>query len=187
MITSFDKKSMEGVHKVITELGFNSRQQIKIALGLTAKKVRSVAAKKLRTQLKAPAKVLKKTIITKTDDIDRSLTAVVIMIAGHKIPLKYFKARQTKSGVAYTVNSSDKGKLPHAFEVTKYRRNIYQRQGKERGPLVQQKGPAPGEVYESSGVVAVAMATAQEQLPKQITERIRFLTVKAQGKLKGKQ
>jgi hypothetical protein len=48
---------------------------------------------------------------------------------------------------------------------------------------MQQKGPAPGE-YASVGVTAAALATAKDKLPKQIQERIRFLTLKAQGGLK---
>jgi hypothetical protein len=42
-------------------------------------------------------------------------------------------------------------------------------------------------MYEVGGVEKVAIDTAAEELPKQIKERVRFLMVKAQGKLKGNQ
>lgn len=189
MITaSIDKTSLKAVSKVMEDLGFNAAKEIKVALGNTAKKVKTASARKLKTELYAPTKVLKKAIVVDKKPLaNDQLAVVVVMIAGYKIPLKYFGARQTKAGVAYKATSTDQGRLPSAFQIAKYDKRVYQRVGKQRGPLVQQKGPAPGEVYQSSGVVTVALNVAQEELPKQITERVRFLTLKAQGKLKGNQ
>jgi hypothetical protein len=187
MRTTLNTTSLEQTLKVISDLGFNARKEIHIALGSVAKKVRTESARKLRIELNAPVRVLKKAIQVKRSKDADWLAATIIMIAGHKIPIKYFGARQTKSGVAFKVSQSNSGKLPTAFVVRKYEKRVYQRTGKQRGPLTHQKGPAPGEVYKSSGVVDVALKVAAEELPKQINERIRFLTLKAQGKLKGNQ
>jgi hypothetical protein len=187
LVTTLDKKSLESVMKVIEDLGKNARQQIRIAINKTGDKVKTASARKLRKELNAPVKVLKKAIRIEKQTNTDWLAATVLMIAGHKIPLKYFGARQTKSGTAFKVNSSNKGKLPHAFVIPKYEKRVYQRVGKQRGPLAQQRGPAPGEVYQSSGVVSEALRVANEELPKQINERVRFLTLQAQGKLKGNQ
>lgn len=187
LTASMEKKSLEGVMKVIQDLGFNARKEIRIAISATAKKVKIASARKLRTEINAPVKVLKKVVrVEKQTDPDW-LAATVVMIAGHKIPLKYLGARQTKGGTAYKINAQNKGRLPNAFVVAKYEKRVYQRAGKQRGPLSQQKGPAPGEVYQSAGVAQVAVKVASEELSKQVADRVRFLTLKAQGKLKGKQ
>ena len=64
---------------------------------------------------------------------------------------------------------------------------VYKRTTKKRFPIAKQNGPAPSEYYQSAGVTDLALDTARDQLPKQINERIRFLTLKAKGQLKGKQ
>lgn len=184
MLTStLDIKSLKAVSKVIEDLGANVRKELKIAVSKTTKQVRIKSARKLRTVLNAPVKVLKRAIVSGKVTND-GLSAEVILRGGYKIPMKYFGARQTKKGVAFKISPTNRGVIPSAFKVNKYEGNVYRRTGKGRGLIKKEKGPAPGEVYESAGVTQVAVQTAEEQLPKQINERIRFLTIKAQGKLK---
>ena len=183
MQTTLGLGSLKSVTKVIEELGFNARRELKVAVSKTAKQVRIKSARKLRTVLNAPVKVLKRAIVGGRTT-NEGLSAEVILRGGYKIPLKYFGARQTKKGMAYKISPSNRGVIPGAFKVTRYENNVYQRISKQRGPVKQEKGPSPGEVYESAGVTTTALETAREQLPKQIQERIRFLTIKAQGKLK---
>lgn len=177
-----DLGSLAAVRKVIDELGFNARKELRVAVSKTQKQVQRAAARKLKTIIRAPIRILKRAIVNGKSTND-GLSALVLLRAGYKVPVKYLGARQTKKGISYR-DIGGKGFVPSGFKVKKYSDNAYTRKAKSRGPLQKIVGPAPGDVYESGGVTQVALATAAEQLPKQIQERVRFLTLKAQGKLK---
>lgn len=181
--TTLDKSSLKSVTKVIEDLGFNVRKELKIAVSKTSKQVKLKSARKLRTVLPAPVKVLKKAVIGGKSSND-GLTQEVVLWSGHPIPLKHMGARQTKKGVTFKSGSKSKGFVKSAFVVDRFGRNVFARTGKTRIPTEKQFGPSPGDMYEAGGVKQVAIQTTEEQLPKQINERIRFLTIKAQGKLK---
>jgi hypothetical protein len=189
MKIDIDSQSLASVKKVIESLGASIRKELNIAVSETTRQVRIKASRKLKEVIPVPVKVLKKAIaVSKKSDVS-NLTSEILMIEGYPIPLKYFGAKQTKKGVTHKNAGVEKsrGLLPNAFVVNRFRGNVYQRTTKQRGPLAQQKGPAPSEYYKSAGVTDLALDTARDQLPKQINERIRFLTLKAQGQLKGNQ
>ena len=188
IVTTFDKAAMAGVTKVLEDLGANVAIQMSAAISKTAAKVRTQAARALKKELAVPVKILKKSVIKgKTDK--KAMTAIIYLNPGYPIPLKHFGARAYKKGrggVTYRVSpgSGSRSIIRDAFIPQQYGGNVYRRAGKTRGPLIKQVGPAPGDMFEKAGVIAVALETANTELPKQIQERVRFLTVKAQGKLK---
>lgn len=191
IVATFDKSAMEGVSKVLQELGQNVAIQMSAAISKTAAKVRTQAARRLKAHLAVPVRILKKSIIKGRTD-KKAMSATIYLNPGYPIPLKYFGARdyrKGKGGVTYRIipGSSARSIIRDAFIVQQYGGNVYRRKSKERGPLIKQVGPAPGDMFEKAGVIQVAIETAQSELPKQINERVRFLTLKAQGKLKGKQ
>jgi hypothetical protein len=185
MQISIDQRSASEVRKILTQLGANVTKELAVAVNKTVKQVKTAAARKLKEVIPVPVKVLKKAVFAKDKATAASPRSGINLYGGYAIPLKYFGARQMKKGgVSFRQSGPAKGRgsLPNAFIPPRYG-NVYQRVGKPRGPLIQQKGPAPGE-YASVGVTAAALATAKDKLPKQIQERIRFLTLKAQGGLK---
>lgn len=185
MQVTIDERSSSEVRKILTQLGANVSKELAIAVNKTVKQVRTTAARKLKEVIPVPVKVLKKAVFERRKATAQEPRSGINLYGGHPIPLKYFGARaKKKGGVSFRQSGPAKGRgsLPNAFIPPRYG-NVYQRVGKQRGPLQQQKGPAPGE-YASVGVTAASLATAKEKLPKQINERIRFLTLKAQGKLK---
>jgi hypothetical protein len=188
MKVDIDQSSVTAVRKILTQLGANINKELAIAVNKTVKQTATAAARKLKDVIPVPVKVLKKAVFAKDKATAASPRSGINLYGGYPIPLKYFGARQMKKGgVSFRQSGPAKGRgtLPNAFIPPRYG-NVYQRAGKPRGPLTQQKGPAPGE-YASVGVTAAALATAKDKLPKQINERIRFLTVKAKGQLKGNQ
>jgi hypothetical protein len=169
-------------------------REVATAINATSKKVRTEAARELKKELNVPVKVLKKAIKGKSKASAKDLRAVVGLIKGHPIPLRYFKPRKTKRGVTAKLNPKIKGKAgktvyPHAFIVAAYSGKVYQRAGKERGPLTGQQlfGPSPGDAFEQAGIAAMAEKLARDELPKQIERRIRFLLLKQSGGLRGRQ
>jgi hypothetical protein len=189
MKIDIDLQSLASVRKTIESLGANIKKELNVAVNKTAKQVNIKAARKLRSVIPVPVKILKKAIGIRKKSSVNSLSSEIGMIEGYPIPLKYFGAKQTKKGVTHKKAGLEKsrGLFPNAFIVNRFRGNVYQRTTKQRGPLTQQKGPSPSEYYQSAGVTDLALDTARDQLPKQINERIRFLTLKAKGQLKGKQ
>lgn len=190
MQVTVDKSSMDAIRKILTDLGANITKELAVAVNKTTKQVSTTAARKLKSVIPVPVKILKKAVFARKRATAKKPRSTVILYGGYPIPLKYFGARSIKKGgVSYKQSGPDKGRghLPNAFIPKKmYRGNVYQRQGKPRGPLAQQKGPAPGD-YADAGVKDAALATATERFPMQIQARIRFLTLKARGQLKGNQ
>lgn len=186
MQATLDKKSLEAVSDVISNLGFNVDRELKTAISKTAKKTKLASARQLRLVLPAPTRVLKKAIISGKSR-NNGLSQEVVLWQGHPIPLKHLGARQNRKGVTYKSGPKQKGFIKSAFVVNKFGKNVFARTGRSRTPIEKLYGPSPGEMYEAGGVAQVALKTASEELSKQIKERVRFLTLKAQGKLKGKQ
>ena len=186
---SVDKASIERIKTALGDLSRRMPRELATAINATAKKVRFEAAKELKKSLKVPVRILKKVIATKSKAKADSLQAVIGLWEGHPIPLKYFGAKQIKRGVTYKIDPRLKGKsvLRDAFIPTQYGGRVYRRKGKARGPLEQVYGPKPGDVFAQTDLIAKATAVARTELPKQIERRIRFLTLKASGGLRGNQ
>lgn len=183
-----DPKQVEQTRAALGSLERRAPREVATALNATAKKVRIVAARALKKELNCPVKVLKKAIRNKSKANHETLTAVVGLFRGYPIPLKYFKPTQLKRGVTYKTNPKLKGKsvLRDAFIAKQYGGRVYRRRGKARGPLQQVYGPSPGDAFEQAGIEQLATKTAQEELPKEMDRRIRFLLLKAAGTIKGK-
>ncbi len=195
MITvGFDKESLKRLEQSLNGLASQLPREVATAINATAKKTRTEAARELKKELNVPVKVLKKAIKGKSKASAKDLQAVVGLIKGYPIPLRYFKPSKTKAGITAKINPKIKGKAgrtvyPHAFAVKKYEGRIYQRAGKPRGPLKGQQvyGPSPGNAFEAAGIGPLAAKVAAAELPKQLERRIRFLLLKQSGGLRGNQ
>jgi hypothetical protein len=168
-------------------------KEVAIAINATSKKVRTEAARALKKELNVPVKVLKKAIKLKSKASSQELREVIGFLKGYPIPLKYFSPRKTATGVTAKIDSKIKGKagrtaFPHAFLVSKYGGRVFNRVGKNRLPIKQVYGPSPGDAFEAAGIGPLAAkVAAAEELPKQLTRRIRFLLLKQSGGLRGRQ
>jgi len=187
MKIDIDQNSSQAVARILTALGKSVNKELAVAVNKTTVQTRTAAARKMRESIKVPIRVLKKSIYQLKKATEAKPVSGIRIWEGFKIPLKYFKAEQRAGGVSYQAGSLDKshGYRPHAFIVRKLGGNVFMRTGKKRFPIETQYGIAPAAA--SEGVTEAAMATAEEKLPKQINERIRYLTQKAKGQLKGNQ
>ena len=181
-----DKESVANVRQVLESLGQDFDKAMKVAISKTVKKVKIQSARKLRTVIAAPVKVLKRAVTRgKVKKREGTVSVTVYLQSGHPIPLKYLKPRASKKhGVIVQEFVGTRRRLPDGFMRDKWGKSVYRRVGKARTPLKVQSGVAPGQVTQSHGIDRVAIDTANEELPKQIKERVRFLTLKAQGKLR---
>ena len=183
------EEAIKELKTLFGNLGKDMRKEVHIAISKTAKQVKIQSGRALRKELAVPTNILKKAIRTKRDANIESLRATIVLSHGYPIPLKYFGAKQVKTrkgGVTFRIDTKSKNRQVNRelFIVEKFKNHVFKRKTKERGPLLRMNGPAPGERYEVAGITSLAMRVASEQLPKQIQERIRFLLLKSQGKLR---
>jgi hypothetical protein len=206
-----NQASIAAIKKTIADLGFNVRKQVAIAVNDTVSKCKFEASKELGKILPVPAKILKKTVGQSRRANERRLEAVMILREGYEFPLKFFRPRKSKKGVlTITLDKRIKGKkgrttLPGAFFVQKkegepmFAGNVFQRMGpkqtmtkgrykdKIRQPIEKMFGPGPGQAFKDADIANLVVAVGKRELQKQILERVRYLTEKANGNLRGKQ
>jgi hypothetical protein len=183
-----DKQSVAATRKILEDLGESFDKAINVAISKTVKKVKTQASRRLRQVIAAPTKVLKRAVTRgKVGKRSNVVSVTVYLQAGHPIPLKYFKPtspKKGKLGVIVQEFAGTRRRIPDGFMNDKWGKSVYRRAGKERRPLDLQHGVKPGDVMQSHGIDRVAVSVANEELPKQLKERIRFLTVKAQDRLR---
>ena len=181
--------ALESMKKVIGNLTTSISKELAIAVNLTAKQTRIQTARALKKELNVPVKILKKAVSTRSKATAKKTKAIIGLHGGYPIPLKHFKPRVTRAGVVAKINSRLKTKtvLPNAFMPQRYNGSVVERLGKPRTPLKTQYGPSPGTAFKEAGVKDLAVAVAEATLPKEIQRRIRFLILKANGGLRGKQ
>jgi len=190
MRLTIDQSAIANIRTVVEQLGGNINKELAASVNKAAKKTQLEAARALNKAIPVPVRVLKKaTGVSKLANAD-SGSAEITLKYGHPIPLKYFKPRKTKTGLTFQVRRGEKRQTQgrSLFVVGKYKQHVFKRQGlKKRGPLERMNGPAPGEVYQEAGVVDIAKRTASERLPIEVNARIKYLVLKANGQLRGKQ
>jgi hypothetical protein len=187
---TIDQSSIDNIKTVLGDLSRRYGRELATAVNATAKKVRFEASKELKKELKVPVKILKKVIKQKARATEDKTQATIGFFKGYPIPLKYFGAKQLKKGgVSFKINPKFRitSVLKNAFIVKQYGGNVYERAGEKRFPLKKQFGPSPGSAFETLQLIPKMLVVAQAELPKQVQRRIRFLTLKANDGLRGKQ
>jgi len=188
----------------LAAMDVNVTKEVRIAYWKAQKRIRSLIAGLIsKNVINQPKKVCQKAVYSKMRD-----DGFVVVIRGEfSIAIKRFKPKQNKKGVTaqtgkkvvkqnpFTgkVDTVNKGKefYPGAFmgpkpgiKAPKLNGAVVQRVGKARMPI---KAVSAVNVVLSlknvEGTIEKLMALSKDEAVKQVRERIRFLTVKKQGKL----
>jgi hypothetical protein len=187
--------SVRSIAKLMTDIGANARKEIAVAVNKTGQKTKASMAKSVSAELAAKQKDIKSVIRVEGKATDQSLQTKIVLKKEVRLPLKDFGAKQNKTGVTYKI-SKTKGRktIAGAFQGPRpgvmkrsWKGNVFKRVGKERLPIVKLFGPSAWGVFVVNNLDVPTQAEAQTELEKQVRERMRYLLVKAQGKLKGKQ
>lgn len=180
----------------LATLAKDMRKEMRVALKAAAKKGRSEAAKAAATIIRQPQKNLKRAVYYKING-----ERVEVVIRGkHRIALRHFKPRQTKSGIKVKPYKTperyderrdyDKGFMgsrPGRFTV-KFRGQPMQRIGQERLPIDAMRAVHVTEDLLKHPAVISAMVQDMSGVTKhQLERRIRYLRLKAKGGLRGRQ
>lgn len=196
-----DPKQFEELAKAASMVKSNVKKELRIALNATLKLVASKVAKVVTEELNTTQKVIKRSLRNKKANSlnDKAIVTIKAWAIGEssdpaekrRLSLRHFKPRQSGKGVAVKI-SKKKGRvfIANAFMGPKpgilrekWQGDVYKRQGKPRTPIFKKSGPSVWGVYVASGKDAEVRTTARIALEKQIERRIRFLTLKAQGKI----
>jgi len=172
--------------KGLTNLADNLSKELGVVAWKTGQKVKSTVAKEITKELNVKQSVVKAQVT-----IDRKQpSAVVVKVKKTKrIPLKEFKAKQTKKGVTYKI-SKTKGRklLPGGFQGprpgvqnVKWKGRVFKRVVKARLPIRQVYGVSPYGVFVKNDLMLIVLMVARIELEKQLAERIRYLHLKKSG------
>lgn len=101
-----------------------------------------------------------------------------LVVTGRPIPLRDYKARQTKRGVTAQVSPGKRRLISHrgnrAFIVQKLSGHVFAREGKARLPIKKLFGPSLPSTFVQAEVRAAWTATAREALPRRLAEEVRY-------------
>jgi hypothetical protein len=169
----------------------NLPREVYSALNEAAKKTKKMMAVEVTNQIehKLAQKIIKKQLKTKKDR--QNLTVTVSLVKSWRVPLRDYGARQTKKGVTIANRGKGTGRTvyPHAFVVKKFGNHVYTRpETGERGPILKLKGVSPwGVLIKNKSKIATIVMVSQEEVKKQLADRIRYLNLKKQGQLNWQQ
>ncbi|WP_375652205.1 MULTISPECIES: hypothetical protein [unclassified Bartonella] len=146
------------------------------ALNTAAKQVERFTEKQVADISSAQIKRIRRGVYIKEKATARFLETDIIG-SGTPIPLKFFKAKETKRGVTYTLFGK-KEILPHAFikggsfpkrvELKKLNGNVFQRADGDQFPIAKQKGPSIAGVMSKPEIASAIVKKANERLIKNI-------------------
>ncbi|GAA5110922.1 hypothetical protein [Bartonella jaculi] len=142
------------------------------AINTAAKQVERFTEKQVADVASAQPKRVKKGVYIKGKATAKFLETDIIG-SGTPIPLKFFKARETKRGVTYTMFGK-KQILPHGFikggnfpkrvELKKLNGNVFQRADGDQFPIAKQEGPSIAGVMSKPEIASAIVKKANERL-----------------------
>lgn len=181
MQATFRNDSLNRLADAVGRSGRSLSREFATACNATARGMRTPIGKEIRTELAAPAKVVKETIGVRRKASPASLTSSVAVSKTKRIPLRDFGARQTKAGVSYRMLKSDGRKtLPSAFVVPNLGNHVFTRkQGAGRLPIKKRHGLSPHGVFVSREMDEPMLQEASTRLKKEIERRIQYNIFKA--------
>lgn len=178
-------KGFDRLAEALGNVASGLSREIGIVVWATAKHIKSQVAKGIVEELATTQKVIRKTITQVRKD---PMTAVVSLKKTARIPLRAFRARQTKAGVSAKISRTKGGhSIPGAFIIQRWNGNAYIRTDKSRGSLKRLFGPSPWGVFVKKHQIIATLAAGSERLEQEIDKRIRYLHLKEAGQLNWQQ
>lgn len=185
-------KGLDDLIKAIENVKTNLSKEIGIAVWRATKRSEKQAVRVVQQELATNQAAIKETI---TSERHGETGAVLTVHKTRRIPLKDFGAKQNSVGVTYkisktrgrkTLRGGFQGPSPGVLKAS-WKGNAFKRVGRARLPIVKLKGPSPWGVFRKRGGTGVVAVHLEQELAKEIAERVRFNKLKAAGGLRGQQ
>ncbi|WP_455478695.1 hypothetical protein V3565_02225 [Bartonella sp. B10] len=162
------------------------------AVNTAAKQVERFIERKVSEVSSAKSKRVKQGVYVKTKATAKFPEADIIG-SGTSLPLKFFKAKETKRGVIYTMFGARKilphgfikgGKFPKRVNLRRGGGNVFQRAGGDQFPIVKQEGVSIAEVMSKPEIAHFIVQHANERLTKNIQIQLARQEYAAKNKAK---
>ncbi|GAA4667171.1 hypothetical protein [Bartonella pachyuromydis] len=149
------------------------------AINTAAKQVERFTEKQVADSSSAQSKRVKKGVYIKGKATAKFLETDIIG-SGTPLPLKFFKAKETKRGVTYTMFGKQEI-LPHGFIKggrfpkrvdLKMGGNVFQRADGDQFPIAKQEGPSIAKVMSKPEIANAIAQYASERLTKNIQRQL---------------
>jgi hypothetical protein len=178
-------QGLQELAKAVSGKTKDLKKNLAIAINDTSRFCKSQIAKEIQgTGLNVTQKVIKSGLKDSGRANAAKLSVQVTLEKGYRFGLNAFNARETKKGVTYKITRNGGNKnIQNAFIPKRFGGKVYVRQSKERGPLRQLRGISPWGVFVKNQKTSLVNEKTQAELNKQVVRRIRFLTLKASGKI----
>lgn len=172
--------------KALGNVVTNLPKELRIVSWKTAKKTKSIIAKDVVKELAVTQKIVRAQLVEKR--VGKTGSSVTVK-KSRRIPLRDYKARQTKAGISYKISKSKGRKtIPNAFKgprpgltFARFQGHVFGRMTNERKPIKILYGPSPWGVFAKSQMRVQTKPKIKNELRKQLAERVRFKTLKKQG------
>ena len=145
------------------------------ALNHTGDKVHTIVVRKLGEQIGAPQSVIKRYGQLRKIRASNASLVYTIRASGGPIPLKHFRAYQTRRGVSAAPWRNRKV-YKSAFIVGSLGGHAFWRTGRKRLPIERIAGPNVPKELVKDQVAAAFEAVTTSQLPRRVEHEIRALT-----------
>ncbi|WP_455480111.1 hypothetical protein V4B17_03645 [Bartonella sp. B23] len=164
------------------------------AVNTAAKQVERFTKRKVSEVSSTQVKHVKKGIYIKSKATTQFPEADIVG-SGAPLPLKFFKAKETKRGVVYTMFGVKKilphgfikgGKFPKRVNLRRGGGNVFQRAGGDQFPIVKQEGISIAEVMSKPEIADSIAQYANERLTKNIQIQLARQDYAAKSKAKAR-
>ena len=153
-----------------------ARRAIIRGLNKTATNVRTSASSAIRKKRALSAKVVRDAMAIRRANAQRLTSSIVV--TGRPIPLRDYKANQTKRGVTVLVTPGKRTLVQHrgnrAFVIDKLSGHVFAREGKGRLPVKKLYCPSLPSTFLQQEVRAAWTSTARDAMPKRLAEEMRY-------------
>ncbi|WP_455481267.1 hypothetical protein V3564_02585 [Bartonella sp. B12(2025)] len=162
------------------------------AVNTAAKQVERFIELKVSKVTSAQSKRVKKGVYVKSKATAKFPEADIVG-SGTALPLKFFKAKETKRGAVYTMFGARKilphgfikgGKFPQRVNLRRGGGNVFQRAGGDQFPIVKQEGVSIAEVMYNPEIAHSIVQCANERLTKNIQRQLARQDYAAKNKAK---
>lgn len=164
-------------------------RELASAINAVSKKTRLEIGRDIRKTVNINKQESEKPLSIRKTATAESPSARVELKKTPRLGLRHFGARQDKRGVSYKiskqggrqrVNGAFQGPKPGVMN-TRWRGNVFKREGKSRLPIVQLKGVSAYGAYAKNELSKPQAKRIRDELKKQVERRIKLNILRAEG------
>lgn len=169
------KLDLSGINQLKRQTDAKVRRAAARAINRSAESVKTDVVRRMRTHRGLNASTIREALAIRRANATSLLAEVIA--SGKPIPLRDYGARQTRKGVTVRVNPTRGRKLVvkhgnKAFEIQKFGKHVFVRQGKQRTPIKKLFGPSIPATFLRKQIVEAMNQVAAREWPKRFQHEL---------------